>query len=246
MIATGSAAGVIRAARLWRAAAAGGAAPDAGAAAVGGARVRRGCASRRTCRRETTSSSTTASRSACATASRSTRTSIGPSGDGRHPVIVSSTPYSTERFPTAYDAAVYFAQRGYVYVFQDVRGTPRVGGRWEPVLRRREGRLRHDRVGREAAVVERQGRHAGRLVPGTEPVAGRAGRTRPAWSPSSRWSPRPASTTTGSRSTAAGGCRSTSAGGRCARNRGSCRTPGRTRSTGCARSTTTRCSGICP
>ena len=82
------------------------------------------------------------------------------------------------------------------------------------------------RVGGEAALVERQGRHAGRLLSGPEPVAGRAGRRPRASSPSSRWWPPPASTTTGSRSTAAGACRSTSAGDPCARNRGSCRTPG--------------------
>jgi hypothetical protein len=55
-----------------------------------------------------------------------------PVGDGRHAVLVSRTPYSTERFPTAYDAAVYFAQRGYVYVFQDIRGRHESDGRWEP------------------------------------------------------------------------------------------------------------------
>ena len=55
-----------------------------------------------------------------------------PVGDGRHPVLVSRTPYSTERFPTAYDAAVYFAQRGYVYVYQDVRGRHESDGLWEP------------------------------------------------------------------------------------------------------------------
>src|SRR6185436_18439383 len=55
-----------------------------------------------------------------------------PVGDGKFPVIVSRTPYSTERFPTAYDAAVYFAQRGYVYVFQDIRGRHESEGRWEP------------------------------------------------------------------------------------------------------------------
>ena len=47
-------------------------------------------------------------------------------------MIVSRTPYSTERFPTAYDAAVYFSQRGYVYVFQDIRGRHESEGRWEP------------------------------------------------------------------------------------------------------------------
>ena len=55
-----------------------------------------------------------------------------PVGDGRHPVVVSRTPYSTERFPTAWDAAVYIAQRGYVYVFQDIRGRHESDGRWEP------------------------------------------------------------------------------------------------------------------
>jgi hypothetical protein len=55
-----------------------------------------------------------------------------PVGAGRHPVLVSRTPYSTERFPTAYDAAVYFARRGYVYVYQDVRGRHESEGVWEP------------------------------------------------------------------------------------------------------------------
>ena len=57
-----------------------------------------------------------------------------PTGNGRHPVILSITPYSTERFPTAYDAAVYFAQRGYVYVFQDVRGRHESEGVWTPFV----------------------------------------------------------------------------------------------------------------
>jgi putative CocE/NonD family hydrolase len=51
---------------------------------------------------------------------------------GRYPVVVSRTPYSTERFPTAWDAAVYIARRGYVYVFQDIRGRHESEGRWEP------------------------------------------------------------------------------------------------------------------
>ena len=55
-----------------------------------------------------------------------------PVGDGRHPVIVSRTPYSTERFPSAYAAAVYFSRRGYAYVFQDVRGRHESEGIWEP------------------------------------------------------------------------------------------------------------------
>src|SRR5918994_228828 len=55
-----------------------------------------------------------------------------PAGDGRYPVLVSKTPYSTERFPTAYEAAVYFAQRGYVYVYADVRGRHESEGEWQP------------------------------------------------------------------------------------------------------------------
>ena len=55
-----------------------------------------------------------------------------PVGDGRHPVIVSRTPYSTERAPSAYAAAVYFSRRGYAYVFQDVRGRHESEGNWEP------------------------------------------------------------------------------------------------------------------
>ena len=55
-----------------------------------------------------------------------------PAEEGRYPVLVSRTPYSTERFPAAYEAAVYFSRRGYVYAFQDVRGRHESDGRWEP------------------------------------------------------------------------------------------------------------------
>lgn len=55
-----------------------------------------------------------------------------PVEEGRYPVIVSRTPYSTERAPSAYAGAVYFAQRGYVYVFQDVRGRHESDGEWDP------------------------------------------------------------------------------------------------------------------
>ncbi len=55
-----------------------------------------------------------------------------PVGDGQHPVIVSRTPYSTERSPSAYASAVYFSRRGYAYLFQDVRGRHESEGRWEP------------------------------------------------------------------------------------------------------------------
>ena len=55
-----------------------------------------------------------------------------PADEGRYPVILSRTPYSTERFPSAFEAGVYFSQRGYVYVFQDIRGRHESEGRWEP------------------------------------------------------------------------------------------------------------------
>ena len=55
-----------------------------------------------------------------------------PAGPGKYPVIVSRTPYSSERAPSAYASAVYFAQRGYVYVLQDVRGRHESEGKWEP------------------------------------------------------------------------------------------------------------------
>ena len=55
-----------------------------------------------------------------------------PSGDEAHPVLVSRTPYSVERAPSAYAAAVFFARRGYAYVFQDVRGRHESEGVWDP------------------------------------------------------------------------------------------------------------------
>ncbi|NUN01845.1 MAG: CocE/NonD family hydrolase [Bryobacteraceae bacterium] len=55
-----------------------------------------------------------------------------PAADGKYPVIVCRTPYSTERYPSAYDAAVYFSRRGYVFVYQDVRGRHESEGKWEP------------------------------------------------------------------------------------------------------------------
>ncbi len=55
-----------------------------------------------------------------------------PSGEGRYPVIVSRTPYSTERAPSAYANALYFSRRGYVYVYQDVRGRHESDGAWNP------------------------------------------------------------------------------------------------------------------
>ena len=161
-------------------------------------RTPRRSASRPTWRRETTSSSTTTCPCACATASRCTPMSIARSETGAIPSSLSITPYSTERFPTAYDAAVYFAQRGYVYVFQDVRGRHESDGVWLPFRQRREGRLRHRRVGRQAArgPTARSPCRAARISGRTS--GGPRRRRRRAWSPSFRWWPRPASITTGS------------------------------------------------
>ncbi len=55
-----------------------------------------------------------------------------PAGEGQYPVLVSRTPYSTERFPAAYEAPLFFARRGYVFVFQDVRGRHESDGKWDP------------------------------------------------------------------------------------------------------------------
>ncbi|MBI1792293.1 MAG: CocE/NonD family hydrolase [Acidobacteria bacterium] len=55
-----------------------------------------------------------------------------PAAPGKYPVIVSRTPYSTERAPNAYAAAVFFSRRGYAYVYQDVRGRHESEGIWEP------------------------------------------------------------------------------------------------------------------
>ena len=54
-----------------------------------------------------------------------------PKNEGKYPVLVSRTPYSTERSPSAYNAAVFFARRGYAYVFQDVRGRHQSEGKWD-------------------------------------------------------------------------------------------------------------------
>src|SRR2546425_731546 len=44
-----------------------------------------------------------------------------PLKSGKYPVIVSRTPYSTERAPAAYEEPLFYARRGYVFV---------IGGKW--------------------------------------------------------------------------------------------------------------------
>jgi uncharacterized protein len=55
-----------------------------------------------------------------------------PVKEGKYPVLVSRTPYSTQRYPNAYEEPLFFASRGYVFVFQDVRGRHESEGKWEP------------------------------------------------------------------------------------------------------------------
>ena len=62
-----------------------------------------------------------------------------PVGPGPFPVIVGRTPYSIERYatpvyqyPNSYEAPLFFARRGYVFVYQDIRGRDESEGRWEP------------------------------------------------------------------------------------------------------------------
>ena len=52
-----------------------------------------------------------------------------PVKDGKYPVIVSRTPYGVE---LTYAAPVVFARRGYVFVYQDVRGRYESEGHWDP------------------------------------------------------------------------------------------------------------------
>ena len=55
-----------------------------------------------------------------------------PAKEGKYPVLVSRTPYSTQRYPAAYEEPLFFSSRGYVFVFQDVRGRHESEGKWEP------------------------------------------------------------------------------------------------------------------
>jgi putative CocE/NonD family hydrolase len=62
-----------------------------------------------------------------------------PVKSGTYPVIVGLTPYSTERHSTpvydyvdAYKAPLFFARRGYVFVYEDIRGRYESEGKWEP------------------------------------------------------------------------------------------------------------------
>ena len=55
-----------------------------------------------------------------------------PPKEGKYPVLVVRTPYSTERYPSSHKEPLFYARRGYVVVFQDVRGRHESEGEWEP------------------------------------------------------------------------------------------------------------------
>ena len=55
-----------------------------------------------------------------------------PATEGKYPVLVVRTPYSTERYPRSHEEPLFYARRGYVVVFQDVRGRHESEGKWEP------------------------------------------------------------------------------------------------------------------
>ena len=164
-----------------------------------------------------------------------------PVGNERYPVIVSRTPYSTERFPSAYEAGVYFRAAATCTCSRTSGGATNRTGRWEPFFDdERDGYTPSS--GRPAAVVQRQGGNAGGCT--GQSVARGPGR------PPSLVTifPSVASTSiyhdwiTLERRLAAVvqlrlfGVR---------QSRASCRTRALTPSTVCTRSTTTRCSGTC-
>jgi putative CocE/NonD family hydrolase len=67
-----------------------------------------------------------------------------PKAGGKFPVLVQRTPYSVQRAPAAYEEAVFYAERGYVMVFEDVRGRFESEGKWEPF--RNEGQDGYDTI----------------------------------------------------------------------------------------------------
>ena len=99
-----------------------------------------------------------------------------PEGPGPFPAVLVRLPYDKNgRYCWMPFLATHFVARGYAFVPQDVRGKFRSEG--EPVAFVNEvaGRLRHDRVDRAAAVVERRRRHVGRQLLRLHAV-GRGGR----------------------------------------------------------------------
>lgn len=66
-----------------------------------------------------------------------------PEAPGKYPVIVTRTPYGTQRDGVS-DEMIPFAQNGFAVVMQDVRGRYESEGKWEPF--RNEGRDGYDTI----------------------------------------------------------------------------------------------------
>ena len=77
---------------------------------------------------------------------------------GSHPVVLNRTPYRKEDTEEAAGYNRFFARRSYIAVVQDCRGTFKSEGDVD------FGRIRHARVDRSAALVERKSRLVGNLV----------------------------------------------------------------------------------
>ena len=92
-------------------------------------------------------------------------------GDQRRPGLLIRTPYGRQQYRE--DSMVAQAvERGYAVVVQDVRGRYDSAGTFDPYRARGPRRLRHDRVDRGAAVVERPRGDRRPVVSGRRAVAG--------------------------------------------------------------------------
>ena len=67
---------------------------------------------------------------------------------------------------TRAEVATFFVRAGFVVIYQDCRGRYGSEGEFTKYLDRGAGRLRHLRVDRRAAVVQRQDRHHGPVLRG--------------------------------------------------------------------------------
>jgi len=86
-----------------------------------------------------------------------------PKAEGKFPVILMRTPYD-KSVGWAASPAYQIAAHGYVVIVQDVRGRYTSEGEFLPIPPRVRRRLRCRRMGRCAAILERQSRDDGRLL----------------------------------------------------------------------------------
>ena len=92
--------------------------------------------------------------------------------EGPYPAVLYRTPYNGQ-MEYLVDRANFFAQNGYAVVCQDVRGRYDSEGEFRRWVNEFEDGARHGRVGRHPALVRRQRRDGGPVIPGIRPVAGR-------------------------------------------------------------------------